>query len=655
MKSSVKGLLRLGAGGVMLSVPIMASALKFDVGEVQGSFDTTVSLGATMRMQDRDKSLVGIANGGTARSVNDDDGNLAFEKGDVVSAVAKATHEVELTWRNLGVFSRVNYFYDQVAADATDRESRFNAAGLATANRKSNDYELGKRGRDRLESEFDLLDLFVYGNFDVAGRKLSARFGRQVVSWGESTFIGNGINSINPIDVAKIRTPGSELKEALLPISMLWTSYQITDSLGIEAVWMTSWEKTEIDPRGSFFSTSDIISDDGDRVTTGFGRREDDNVITRPPTDGSASVWVSRDPTRNADEPEKQFGVALRYFSDALAGTEFGLYYLNYHSRTPLISGVRGSATQAANVGVDTCSIDPAATGCRASYFTEYPDNIELFGISFNTDGPFGIAIQGEYSYRPDQPVQLAAAEILLTALGAPNSINPTPATTPLAPGTEIRGYREVEMHQVQATFTKAFGPTLAAEQFTLLAEVGFNHLALPDNFLFNGPGAGLPACGFTSGATPFVVSNDSCQSEGYATDSSWGYRLVSRMDFENLIGAVGVSPRLVLGHDVNGVGPNFNQDTKALTVGVGFNYLQRWQADIGYTAFFGGRTYRGTDASGTRPFGPGGAQVPVSPGSSLGGSNIIPGSASQPIDYATSANPNKDRDFLAVSVSYAF
>jgi len=41
------------------------------------------------------------------------------------------------------------------------------------------------------------------------------RLGRQVISWGESTFIPNGINVINPIDVARLRTPGSELREAL--------------------------------------------------------------------------------------------------------------------------------------------------------------------------------------------------------------------------------------------------------------------------------------------------------------------------------------------------------------------------------------------------------------------------------------------------------
>ena len=74
---------------------------------------------------------------------------------------------------------------------------------------------------------------------------------------------------------------------------------------------------------------------------------------------------------------------------------------------------------------------------------------------------------------------------------------------------------------------------------------------------------------------------------------------------------------------------PTFNQGVKALTLGLGANYRQNWQADIAYTAFFGGRTYSGTDP-GTVP-------------------------AGQSANYASSANPLKDRDFISVSISYAF
>jgi hypothetical protein len=648
MRAMLRGALCLGAGGILLGAPFAASALPFSFGEIEGKFDTTLSMGATFRMQDADPTLIGISNGGLARSVNEDDGNLAFDKGDAVSAVAKATHDLELKWREFGLFTRFSYFYDAVAADADHRERRVPPGGFPNADRGEHQYELGARGRDRLESEIDLLDLFVYGRFDFGGgRTLAVRAGNQVVSWGESTFIQNGINAINPIDVARIRVPGSELKEALLPIPMLWASFQLTESLSMEAVWMTSYKKTEIDPRGSFFSTNDYVSDDGDRALVGFGRRHDDSVMLNPANPssmgpGSAAAWVPRQGGPDVEDAEKQFGVALRYFAENLGSTEFGAYYLTYHSRIPLISGFRGAASSPANLLTPTppplCSSDAAAAGCRGSFFTEYPANIDLYGLSFNTDGPLGIALQGEYSFRPKQPIQLAGTEVLLRGLGVPGSLG----AVPLPAGTYIQGWREIEMHQAQMTLTKAFGPMAGAQQFIMLGEVGVNHLALPDELRFNGPGAHLPACGFSDPATVLVAaSNGSCQSDGFATDTSWGYRIVSRMDFENVVGAASLSPRLVFAHDVNGVGPNFNQDTKAVTVGVGFNYLQRWQADIGYTTFFGGRTYSGVDAA---PLG-----FEYAPGA------YTPGHSSQTAPYSSSANPNKDRDFLAISVSYAF
>jgi hypothetical protein len=91
-----------------------------------------------------------------------------------------------------------------------------------------------------------------------------------------------------------------------------------------------------------------------------------------------------------------------------------------------------------------------------AGYFAEYPEDIRVNGVSFNTPGPWGIALQGEYSYRPNQPVQIAAPELLLAALGQQSQI-PDGGMIPL--GGEIQGYERVRMQQVQLAATKAFGP----------------------------------------------------------------------------------------------------------------------------------------------------------------------------------------------------
>ena len=325
-------------------------------------------------------------------------------------------------------------------------------------------------------------------------------------------------------------------------------------------------------------------------------------------------MWVDRAADRTPDDGD-EFAISLRLFAPWLANTDFGLYYVDYHSRIPLVSAIRGGTSNTLNEG---------AGGGSARYFAEYPESIELYGLSFNTDGPYGVALQGEYSYRPDAPAQLASIELLLAALGLQNNITGEQSQAAAVPeGTVLRGWRPVKMHQVQLTGTKAFGPTLGANQFVVLGEVGYNYLDLPDGLLFNGPGVQLPAPGSANAA------GGSFQQGGYATRSSWGYRLLGRMDFANALGAATVSPQLVWQHNVNGVGPNFNEGTKAISAGLGLNYLQAWTASLSYNTFFGGRTFSGTDPQ----------QPP--PGQSA--------------DYAFTSNPAKDRDFVSFNVSYAF
>ncbi|OGI42458.1 MAG: hypothetical protein A2V92_00145 [Candidatus Muproteobacteria bacterium RBG_16_65_31] len=599
-----------------------AAAFQFESagGETSGSFDTTVSYGASMRAQGRDPSLVGITNGGTARSVNEDDGNLNYDKGDIISSIVKATHELDLKYRNYGLFIRGSYFYDWINSDR--------------------DF-LGPTGKDRLDGDVTLLDAYVRGTFNPESKPLDLRLGSQVVNWGESTFIPNGLNIVNPVDVTKLRAPGAELKEGLIPSTMLWASQQVTSNVAIEGLVLTNWDKTKIDPRSSYFSTTDALSDDGDKLYIGSGRRVDQHL---PPgtynVDANAAVWAPRSADRNPKD-SGQFGLAMRLFAPEWNNTELGVYAMRYHSRTPFLSAYRGGATVAASAGIGGCTTPnygylitqalgaPVGSLCTApaTYFADYPENIRLYGLSFNTPGPAGIALQGEWSYRPNQPVQLATTELVLAAGGLANNVTGgTVAAASVPIGTEITGYRRVKAHQVQLSATKAFGPTLGSEQFTLVGELGYVNQELPPDLLFAGPGVVLPAVGSSTATTSGSTQPNM---EGYATRKSSGYRLVGRLDYPNAIGAATVSPRIAYAHDVNGVSATFNEGVKAATLGVGLNYKQNWQADIAYTWFWGGRTYYGTD-TGAVPSG-------------------------QSPDYATGANPLKDRDFVALSVSYSF
>ena len=643
------------AAALALAFAVPASALEFELDNgVRANLDTTVSYGIAIRAKGRDPSLIGIANGGTSRSVNEDNGDLNFDKNKAFANVVKATSDLEIKYENLSAFARGLCFYD-FDLHNTDK--------------------LGSTGKDRLGRQCLGLDGFVAGNFEPGGHALHVRAGRQVISWGESTFIPGGINVINPVDLAKLRIPGSELKEAFLPTTGIWASQEITRSIAIEGFLLTNFDKIRLDPKGSYFSNNDAASDDADRVIVSFGRRHDveHGGITNPvppasitgpigagaqalfgPFDPAAPVWVPRSPDKNPSD-SGQFGIALRYFAREFNNTEFGLYFMNYHSRTPLFTGVKGTTTSvltlplgdptadATRRGLLTaiCGVPSLAGLCAtgtATYFVEYPENIKLYGASFNTAAPFGIALQGEYSYRPNQPIQLATAELILASLGLPNVITgnvqipglPQGATAAaLVPnGTVITGYRRVAMSQAQLTATKSLPNVARADQLVLVGEVGATMLHnLPSDLKFSGPAAYLPATLYGA----LLTSGGSQQTEGFTTRFSWGYRLAARLEYPNMLLSGNVAPRLAFSHDVKGVGPTFNEGVKSWSAGLSWDYQRKWVVDASYTGFFGGRTYCGTDPLGA------------------------PAGSGQPASFCSSANPLKDRDFYSFSVSYSF
>jgi hypothetical protein len=619
-----------------------AYQFKFDNPDFSGTVDTTLSYGISVRNSGRNAALIGIANGGTQRSVNEDDGNLNFDKGDAFANIVKATVDTEWKYRNFGFFGRGTAYYDFDLNDSN---------------------KLGPTGRDRLGEDAVGLDGFLFASFEPFGQTLRVRAGRQVISWGESTFIPNGINIINPVDLSKLRIPGSELKEAFVPTQGIWASQNFAQGLTVEGFYLTNHDKIRIDPRGSYFSNNDFASDDSNRVILSFGRRKDEHFPPGnpvPPTiptlgaaagalygpfDPAASVWAPRAADRSPSD-DGQYGIAFRFLAEGLNNTDFGLYYMNYHSRIPLFSGIKGTPTSVLTGGpliTPICGNTALRSLCHtgtATYFAEYPEDVKLYGLSFNTAGPEGIAFQGEYSYRSNLPVQYATPELLLAALGLPNLITgytqipgaPTGATAAaLVPdGTYLRGYERVKASQAQLTATKAFPNVGGAEQLVLVGEIGANWFHnLPTNVKFNGPAVMLPATQFGA----IVSSAFSVQTDGFLTDFSWGYRFAGRMEFTNALFSGNLAPRVAFAHDVKGVGPNFNQGAKALSLGLSWDYQRVWLVDVQYTGYGGGRTYCGTDVPPT-------------------GSVVTPG---QSASWCSGANPLRDRDFYSLTVSYSF
>ena len=562
-----------------------ASAVPIQTENWSGSWDTTVTLGALWRVENPDCRLIANANGGCGRSANGDDGNLNYETG-IASNAIKLTSELEFSYKNFGGFVRGFAFYDYENEEGDRARTPLSDDAL-----------------DRVGSRAEIRDAFAWYRFNLGTLPGEIRAGWQVINWGESTFIQGGINAINPADVSALRVPGSELRDALLPVGAVLLSLKPSENTSFEAFYQYDWEETKIDPVGSYFSTTDLAGAGATKVMLGFGSAPDSIPVGFNIPGNPVGVAVPKGSDREAGDGN-QYGAAFRIFAPSLGGTEFGLYYLNYHSRLPVIM---------ARTGTSTALLVNGNYAASAQYFLEYPEDIQLYGASFNAQlGRTGIALQGEVSHRQDLPLQVDDVEILYAALSPLRLLPAIPQLAPLRGlgnllattgqlggygfNEEIQGYRRFDTTQVQLTATKIFGRALGADQFVLVGEAGWgkvHDLPAQTELRLEAPGT------YTSGNQIHQVAGVQPGTEpasAFPTDTAWGYVLAGRFDYNNAIGAVNMSPRFSWAHDVSGISPgpggNFIEGRKALTVGLGFQYRINWEWDLSYTRFFGAGRY---------------------------------------------------------------
>lgn len=600
-----------------------AYAVNFNIGEIEGQVDSSLSVGASWSMSGANKDLIGVNNGGRGLSQTSDDGHLNFKEGETFSKIFKGIHDLELKYGDTGVFVRGKYWYDFELKD----ESRL-----------FKDIDDHNRKEGAQSSGAEILDAFVYHNYDIAEQPGSVRLGKQVVSWGESTFIQGGINSVNPVDVSAFRRPGAEVKEGLIPVNMFFVQQSLTENLSAEAFYQLEWDQTVADNCGTFFAQADVVADGCDAnlnvlkhpganlaVLNGninalnaiHGR---DVSLISATTEGITVPRLGDDDARD----DGQWGLAFRYMFEPL-DTEFGAYFMNYHSRAPIFSGAAPSAGAIATANtIATGSLGlgaAAAAGAGAAvlaanggYYMEYPEDIKLYGMSFSTTLPTGTAWQGEISYRPNAPVQLNTTDILYAGLKdvgltvAPGVVlNPYADISPLGADAEglLHGYRRKEITQLQTTFTHFLDQVMGASRLTLVGELGWTHvggLESSDDVRYGrDPIYGtagdmcVPVNASTAGGrSSSQMLDKGCDQDGFTTTDSWGYRARAIWEYPDVFAGVNLKPNLAWSHDVGGYSPgpggNFEEGRKAVSIGLDAEYQNTYTASLAYTDFFDGK-----------------------------------------------------------------
>lgn len=311
--------------------------------------------------------------------VNANDGNNNFNRSLVQNKASMVT-EMDLSWRNFGLFARGRAYYDDVYDDTTDQSKEDFATynnSYEWPNGDTSFREFPDNTVDEHRNRVEMLDYFLYASGELPGERLfDIRLGSQVINWGEATFT-SGINGLqNRADVIARNTPGVEVKEILLPTGAIYGQLDLMPGLTFEAYYQYEWKETELNGVGSFFSDRDFLGPSARNFLVALGP---DTFHATPKT-----------PDENASD-SGQWGSALHWITSG--GTDFGLYYINAHNKSPAYQvnypeGLEGLALP-------------------VSYTVVFAEDIQGYAASFTT--VMGIAnVQGEVSLKTDMPIVLS-------------------------------------------------------------------------------------------------------------------------------------------------------------------------------------------------------------------------------------------------------
>ncbi len=523
-----------------------AQAVTFERDGISGNFDSTVSAGVGVRAGAAPcASVIGSFGGAPAPragapagcadvfSSYNDQGNLNYDKGDRFTTYLKGTHELLLNLpEDVKVLGRVSWLRDFAASHAT---------GVLSGG--GGDQSFPGDGASELRHKERLLDLWISKGFAIGEERARIRVGNQVVNWGESLFLPGGLNQTNAVDLMRLSQPGTQIKEAVLPAPMVNFSTGLGHGLSFETYVQRGWERNYFPPVGSYWSTAAVGV-------------------------GAEALGL---PTTQTPKKTGQYGAALRFAPDGMAAN-FGLYAMNYHDKSPVLS---------------------TSTATAGGYQYGYLEDRKLYGASVNF--PAGNwAVGAELSYRPRDAV----------------SLNPSaPGASPTSLGSQAclandHCYVEKAKYQLAVTGLLSLTPSdhgalldlLGADTATLLAEVvAIRYPGLRNNYQGVPVAAGLWGWGYDSAASTLATGAGvpagvgSAGSYGYNFDFSWVYD-------GKLLPGWQVVPEIYFFHAVKGRTPNamgtFMQGAKSANLIV--NFIQNpanWQFSVNYARFWGGAT----------------------------------------------------------------
>ena len=403
---------------------------------------------------------------------NFDDGNLNYDRYDLVNAQARLESGLTVFWGDaiLNVSSMAFFDFVNTNFQETNTDLNFQPAHMERPN-----------NLERTSgASLDLLEAKISYPFQFADTFFEFTIGQQRVRWGESTFLALGsLDQLNPPDQNRLNYPGSDIASVFRPSGLAVLSGELTPTFSVELVYQYDWERAEPASAGTFFSTNDIAGD-GPYGVIGLGQTSEDplfvggfkNEIAQLLTSTSLNVPIDHESGEPRDSG--QYGGRFSwYLPEFNGGTGLNFYAFNYHARLPYASvfatdesclrtapgnelpdsgdlaligdllsdiGDQIPRLNLDDIGVEAATVlfncgggngqglgqvlanaipgenqDPLPVDTLKA-FIEYPEDIRMFGFDFNTQiGNWSLA--GEYVFRPNQPLLVSLADTIFAGL----------------------------------------------------------------------------------------------------------------------------------------------------------------------------------------------------------------------------------------------
>lgn len=553
-----------------------AHAAEYALGEGKLKVDGSMFVGTAIRTDRQDPALLSNVNSsllgidGTAiGGRNHDDGNLNFNRGDPVATVAKGYLTLGYTWRNYGALASAKAWYDYALADS----------GRPWGN-VPNGYSAGEPLSDAgalPRSRFSGIvsdNLYGYGRNEVGSVPVDWKVGYQKLDWGNRYIAMGGLRDLTPVDAPAVLRPGAlREEETRIAFPAAFARLGVAPETSAEFFYQFHFQPNAPHECGTFFSQLDFASEGCDKIMVG-------NVSNR---DALASgSFLKRADTIDPSN-SGQVGLALKRAVDRWA-TEFGIYAAQFHSRSSFIGGVNSLRTGPPFIPNDPDNLNP-------KYFAEYPEDIRIFGLTFDTKMSGG-AVFGELTYRPNQPYQYNGVDMInaFVSSTAPTLLRARVAA--LEPGATFHGYERHKALQLQLGATRGFPNVLGSAELSTGAEIVYKRVPdLPDQSTARFGRSDIFGPGAVDGVCPPPATPTQCSSDGYVSRNAWGYRLRAGLRYANVFDGVDLIPSVAFGHDVAGWSGDQGiiEGRKLAIVSLRANVAKRWTWEIAWLPTWGG------------------------------------------------------------------